>query len=170
LKVKQPALVKKALVTALNKTAAKSTTQFRRELSSKTGIKQKLLRPKVKTYRANRRSLRAKTWMGLANGIPVSGVLKGRNKELPANLRDLVDVPAGKSLSNAFLASMRGGAATLYVREGRARFPVKALKLNLEKIAPGLIEQVGDRVAGAEFRREFERDMVRRLNKVGTAR
>lgn len=168
LRITQPALVKKAVVTALNKTSAKTTTQFRREVSRETGIQQKLLRKSIKQYRANRNRLKASTWMGLRNRIPVSAVLKGRSRKLPDKIRPLIEVPAGKAIDQAFLASVRGRPATLFVREGRDRFPIKALKINLERIAVPTLERVGDRVSRAEFKEELRRDLQRRLNGFGT--
>jgi len=168
-------IVKPATVTALNKTNSKIGTAFKRSVASATGLKQKDFKRKIKAYRATRRSVSAKTWIGLRSKIPLSRVASGRRG---AYLKGtLLDVSA----ADAFTATVGSGrhegvfvrspkAATASGRDSRGRLrrgrlPIQEVKLDLSRVAPQLLKKAGDSVGEKEFQQQFAFELKRRLRR-----
>lgn len=155
--------VNRAIASGLNKTAALAKTETIKGVSSSTGIKQKLIRPKVKIDKATAKKLKGGLWSN-TKGIPL---IKLNAKEVPGG------VQAGAYLvPDGFIAAptrtprqhRRGrrnpsdglikGGPQVFARKGRGAYPLENQKVSIEKDV---------RSKGNQAARRAMRNHVRRL-------
>lgn len=174
LRVRVPDIARKAQITAVNKTAGKIQTQFRRELSAVTGIKQKEFKSQVKLFRATARNRRARVWFGMRRGIRLKRLVNSPTSKFDDLARGTLH---GRSGADAFQATVNTGsgnsgqATGFFVRKGRGRLPISQVRVRFDDndIAPGALNRAGDRVGPEEYRAQFSRDMNRRLRNTASA-
>ncbi len=169
-----PDIARKAQITAVNKTAAKIQTQFRRELSGETGIKQKEFKSQVKLFKATARNRRARVWFGRRRGIRLKRLVNSPSSKFDDLARGTLH---GRSGADAFQATVRTGSGNsgssigFFVRKGRGRLPISQVRVrfNDNEIAPDALNRAGSRVGPEEYRVQFARDMDRRLRNTASA-
>ena len=174
-----PKLTKASTVTALNKTNSKIGTGFRRKLASETGVSQKHFKKKIRNYRATYRRMSAKQFMGLRSSVPLARLVKGSRKGGLQKYEKLISESLnGRSAADAFLAKMPTGYEGIFVRSSRSdnkagrdkngrlkrgRLSIVEVRVRFDKVAPGVLERVGNQIGPAEFERQFIYDLRRRL-------
>lgn len=174
-----------ATTTALNKTNDKIFSRSVRQVSNATGVPQKYLRGQkagvtrggrtrsrisgtMRKYKATWNKPQAKTWMGLRKKIKVNKLVrspKGISK-YGAYIKGSLH---GKSAADAFTATMPSGHTGIFVRKGKARYPVQEVVLDLTQIAQPTISRVGNAIGPREFPKQFTYDLKRRLKRKGGA-
>jgi len=155
--------VNRAIASGLNKTSALAKTDTIKGVSSATGIKQKLIRPKVKVDKTTSKKLKGGLWAN-TKGVPL---IKLRAKEVPGG------VQAGAYLvPDAFIATptrnprQRGrgrrnpseglikAGAQVFARKGSGAYPLENQKVNI---------QPDVKTKGKQAARRAMRNHVRRL-------
>ena len=149
----QEKLVQIAAYRALNKTARWLKTQTIRQISSETGLTQKLIRKRMHMLQASRRNLRA--------------MLTSRNQHIPASelgrMRESgKGAKAGKFyFEGGFVAHMPStGKASIYRRQHQARLPLRELGF----YSGGFPRRAGEDVSKSDdvmqrFERFFEHEL-----------
>lgn len=99
---------------ALNKTAQRSSTRVRRETAKAVGVPQRVIKDRVKWFKAYREKLRSSVWVGTRGGITLDSVV-GTSVSLGGEYR------LGKVRVQAFKATMPSGKTGLFTRAPGAR-------------------------------------------------
>jgi len=150
--------VEKASKRALKKTANWIKTQVVKELSRATGIKQKIIRDRLKVK--SLKDLKASVWSGL-NRISLMRLDPKQNKK---------GVRAGKLFrQSAFLSPIRKGSSKLivYKRRGKERLPVDKQMVDIYEAGKQILESYIDTKAWERFLVIFRQEMKFQVLKRG---
>lgn len=177
LKLRQPQIVKRSTLTALNRANAKVFTEAKREVRKRTGVPLKHYKSKIRKYNARFNNLRARVWMGLGARIRLAAVNTG--KKINRKWEPLIDAASleDKTLANAFRATMPNGSDGIFIRRRNAgakggrdskgqlkrnRLPIRAVTLDITKESSEAVIHAGNVYGRAEFERVFKREFERR--------
>lgn len=169
-RVRVPKIRERVAISAANRASSKVGTQFRRELSAKTGVKQKEFKRQTKQYRANIRRQTARTWFGTRRGIRLAVISKSPTAQYDNLSRFTLH---GRSGADSFKGTVKTGnkgagsssSTGFFVRKGKSRLPISQVRVKFDTVAAPLMESVGRRVGPAAFNKEFDRDLKRRLKR-----
>lgn len=182
LKERQPKLIRKATVTAMNRTNGKVFTEAKREIRAKTGIPLKHYKTQMKKYPAKYKALRARVWMGFGKSLSLAKVNTG--KKINKKWTKLIDKKTleGKSIANAFKAKAKNGHTGIFVRKAKAanqpgrdkkgqlkknRLPLSQIMLDISEQATMAIHNAGNRHAQAAFEKNLRYEIQRRQKNIG---
>lgn len=166
--VRVPKIRERVALSAANKASRKVGTQFRRALAQETGIKQKDFKGQSKLFRATQRRPVARTWFGTRRGIRLINVAKKPTGQFDKLARGSLH---GRSGADAFKATVSTGnksasssqSTGFFVRKGKARLPISQVRIRFDGVAGPLLKKIGSAVGPVEFKKEFRRDLKRRL-------
>lgn len=169
-RVRVPKIRERVAISAANKASTKVGTQFRRQLSATTGVKQKEFKTQTKQFRANLRRQVARTWFGTRRGIRLAVLSKNPTAQFDPLARFTLH---GKSGADSFRGTVKTGnkgvASTtsegLFVRKGAARLPISQVRVKFDSVAEPLMAKVGRTIGPPAFKKEFNRDLARRLKR-----
>jgi hypothetical protein len=149
-----PEQVAQATMLALNRTAEWMKGHVSREVSAEKRLKLKLIRNRIKIARANKKNLQS-----LLN-CDFQGVLA-------RDLGTMKQTPVGASVvgyvfPHAFIASLKKGAKPgMYRRKGKARIPVKSVRIPIYEEATKIIGELLGEEAGSVFEKRFRHEIFR---------
>ena len=160
-----PKIVTRSKISAMNRATKRVHTEVGREVAKVTGIKPKrLVTQTLKHYRYNKRSEQARVFYGFRKDIPLSKVVKGKTLRGAGKYSQyLKGTLKGKTLGNAFRATMPSGHQGLFVRKGSKRLPIQEVAINLQEVATPILARVGNKIGPAEFERRFYHELNRHL-------
>lgn len=151
---------------ALNKTAQKCNTLTKRDLAVSKGVTQRVLKKVIKVFRASKKNLTSRVWIGLRRGIPFD--------ELKSNV-------AKKRLSKPFRARFKSGKVAEgarrilpSVRAGEGRDPLHKnlpidYKIRLNPEAKTILKEKSKLVGRTVFKPEYVRQLKLKLQKLRAA-
>lgn len=147
---------RKAVTTAINRTAARVQVQSRRELASSLNVPQKPLRARMKRTKATWTKPIARLY-ALSARLLLASIGKPRQTKAGAG--------AGRHrVAGAFVAKMPSGHLGVFKRRGGRRLPIREQGLELSPITERVVGRLMSAFAPPIFRKEFDREMRRRLN------
>lgn len=164
--------VPQATSRALTATANRARTQTVRELARVKSVPGKLVRARVKAYRAYPRKLQSAVWIGTKKHIPI--------EQIPgARLTKSGTLRAGRLAVKPFRATMPSGHSGLFVRRlpsvraggaGRRSFnlPIEHPVVRLQPEASTIIEREAGQAMRSYFPRELARLFAREIAKLTT--
>ncbi|MGM0562822.1 MAG: phage tail protein [Pseudomonadota bacterium] len=148
-----PRVVRPASVTALNRTVKPAHTQAVRTTGKIEELPAKVVRDRVRFYKATRRKASASI-VGLTLPLPVAKA--GTPRQLKKK-----GARAGKHLvPGGFVADMEGGHVGIYKRKGKARLPIQEQYIH---IGSTIRAELAGAAIGAprEFVKRFEHEAKR---------
>ncbi len=136
----------KDVARALNKTAQRSSTRVRRQVAKDVGVPQRVIKDRIKWFKAYTEKLRSSVWVGTRGGITLDQVV-GVSVSLSGQYR------LGKVRVQAFKATMPSGHTGLYTRSPGARhrkhkdghwteLPIEKPRLRIDETARPIILDV----------------------------
>jgi len=138
---------------SLNKTAAWVRTRLLREASSKTGLKQKLIRQRLRMYKATKDRLSASVWLGSSAIVVKAGALgRARQTKTGATVK-------GNVFDGAFAATMPSGHRGIYERLGRKRLPIEELEVSFQNEYANIINRSIDLGAMQYFEKLLQKEL-----------
>ena len=151
---------------ALNKTATKARTETRRELAAAKGVPQKVLTKVMRVFKASKKNLTARVWIGLRRGI---------------QFEDLKSGTAKKRLSKPFRARFKNGKVAENARrilpsvrasEGRKpehkNLPID-YKIRLNPEAKQILKAKANYIGKTVYKSEYTRQLKLKLQKIRAA-
>jgi len=159
----QKTLVPTATITALNKTGTRIKTNVVRNLSTRTGIQQKILRKRIRIYKARRNRAVLTVWFG-SYDITYASFTSKRSavKTTKTGIRI-----GRRQFPGAFRATMKSGHTDYYQRTGKARLPIKKAAVSIEHDANAVMSKTRVFFAPIEFKKQFHYELNRRLKNAG---
>ena len=159
---------------ALNKTAQRSATRTRRDLSRAIGIAQKEIKNRVSYFKAGGRRRWASVWVGTKSSIPLAKV-GGARMTLNGQLR------AGKVRVQTFRATMPSGYRGSFVRKPgskhkvrpdgqRTELPIEEPRIRLVEPARPIILSVTQQQMAEFFPVELKRLVKRTTERAASKR
>jgi len=159
----QKKLVPLATVTALNKTGTKTKTQIVKQVSTRTKIKSKLIRRRVKIYKANKHTKSIVVFFGTYNISYASFLTKSGNV-----IETKKGIRIGKfNFPGAFKTTMPNGHTDYYQRKGKNRLPIKKASVGIYQEAQTAMNYSQKVFAPKIFKKEFDYELKRRLSNAG---
>lgn len=162
-------ITRRAEIFGINKAIDKIFTVSKRRLREETGVKVSL--QNIYKRRAKNRKRFASVWIGFKK-MPKLGQLtsakiyRGRGKY--ANLLSMGRrrVPPSEPI---FRARMRSGHEGYFARRTKNRLKIDEITVDLSEVGTRIIHKTGNEYAEPVFRKEFERQQKRLLEKKGAA-
>lgn len=143
---------------ALNRTADKTRTGTRRQLSAVKSVPAKVLKRRIQSYKASARHLVARVWVGLKTAI-TPAELGGGTFFIKGKRAGTLKV-GRKTFTGVFPATMPSGHQGLFVRKGRKRLPIEEPRVRLSPEAQPIVLAE----ARARMRDDFPRELRRLLD------
>lgn len=171
-RVKGP-ISRKVMRQALNRAGTRSRTAAVRETAKDTGIKQKVIRERMKLRRASRRRLRA---VLTALTLGVRAIDAGKARQNAAGVR-----VAGRSFPGAFITTVPSGKQGVFRRKPSAasstgrdskgrpkknRLPIEHVRIPIRTEATRAALKAVNTVGAREWVKEAERLLARELRKL----
>lgn len=168
---------------SINRAAMKARTQATRQIAGETSVvPQRLVRRRIKLFRANTRTLMASIWV-LTRPVPaiqlagvrdtgmtakMSGFRSWGDRRVGRNLRNNVGkgvyASGGHHWPSAFVAMGSGHKIMVFEREGKARRPIAPIKISIHEATQEVLQKL-EGPAGQWARDGFERDLKWRIAK-----
>lgn len=147
--------VKKATVSALNKTAIWLKSKAAKEISEEKRIKLSLIRKRLRIFKAKISRLDV---LIRANLYDIRASTIGKMQKTRRGSK------VGKhEFIGGFAAVMPKGNSGIFKREGRAALPIKEVKLSLEPEASKVIRDLVNYEVEKVFEKFFERDITKNV-------
>lgn len=150
-------VARRATYQALNRAGSRSRTATARAVSKATGIKQSVIRGRLKLTRASRRRLRA-TLTALLLGVRAGDVGKARQNARGVKV-------ARRQFDGAFVADLGSKKGAVMRRKGAARLPIRHERIEISQDAQREALKAINTVGAKEFVRECERLLARALRR-----
>lgn len=147
-----------ATVSALNKTATQARTAVVREIAKEKGVQVKLIRGRVRLFRANRRNqvallkINAHGFRAVDLGVPRQTKTGTRVKK--------------HNFPGAFIATMPRGHTGVFKRKGRSRLPITEKRISLLPEAHEIANRNVNRLVKQKFPIIFVHEVNFRLRKL----
>lgn len=148
---------------ALNKTAAKARTETRRDLATTKGVPQRVLNPVMKVFKASKKKLVSRVWVGLKRGIQFEDIKKATaKKRLSKPFR--ARFKSGKVSEDArrILPSLRAGQG----RSGKAKNLPIDYKIRLNPEAKAILKEKANHIGRTVYKSEYTRQLKLKLQKL----
>ncbi len=158
----QRKIIPLAVPAAMNKTVTRINTQVRRAIATELGVPQKVIKSKIKVFRATKRNWDASNWVGLRSSIPVSKVFHSAKKQINY-AKGRMNIAANK----LFGATMPTGHQGVFYRKTKKRLPIQEVMIHLDEVAPPILIRLGQQIAGEKFRALLAHELNWRLRRVG---
>ena len=160
--------VPRANASALNKSAQRVKTRSVQSISKQTRVPQKDIRKRVAIGRATAKKQIAEV-KSYVKPVPASALLTKAqiaNKIGTGTNRQGVRAK-GYQWKGAFINRGRNDNVHVFQRKGKARLPIEAVKIDIDKPARRIVKTVSRRVINSDYKRLLEQDLKFRLNKYG---
>lgn len=150
-----------AMASAINRVGSSVRGKLAKDLAKEAGVKPGVVRARIKFFKAHRRKLLGRMWVGLQ---PIPAHRLGRAKQLPyrTNRKRAAGgrrakgpsgfsgvIVGGREFEGAFLATI-AGKDRVVKRKGRARLPIEVQKIPLSpalgRISRGFMSDATDKL------------------------
>ena len=152
--------IQAATVQALNRTAPTLRTAISRGVAQETGFPVGVIRRRIKLIRARLGNLAAVLDTLV---LPIPLILARRVRDT----RRRGVRSAAANVNEGFIATMPRGHRGVYVRRGKARLPIDEIKVSISDIVDEVGDEVLERRGPAEFQKNFDNQIRRRLRRLG---
>ena len=155
----QRRIAPRVTVRSLNRAIAKVNTQSVREISKTKGIKQKVIRSRMKIGKASPRR-HTSTLTAKVYGVRASDIGVPRQTAMGTRV-------GRHQFPRAFPATMPSGHLGVFKRRGRLRLPIVEQRVPLQPEATRIIKRHVRVTGGPAFKAEFQRLMAVELRRRG---
>lgn len=156
-----PKAARAAQISAVNKIVAQAQTAGVRELSRKVRLPQKIIKQRVKFFKATARNFAARL-LTLTAGVPIDRLTYRELKKGGVSA-------AGQRFPHAFRAFRASGnerqARLVFERVGRKRLPIERVKIELNPDADQIFGRTVRLLVTTKLPAVFERELAFRLSR-----
>lgn len=150
---------------AMNRTMTFVRKEAAQDVSSRTGIKQSLIRRRIKPIRTRRASARKLAAQGFIGETPVVvSKMQPRPKRAGRGV-NYKTLPGQTTNPRAFFAQMPSGKKSAFARKGNARLPIVEERGDIGPFLRRAVRGVLRAKAGEFFNRTFYENMDKRLKR-----
>lgn len=150
-------VVKPASVTAINKTLKVHQKKLIRNVSKITKIPTKIIKGRIKFYKATSKFRSGLLWMSL---VPVPLIKLGKGTERGTGVR-----VGRKVIKGGFVATMPSGHEGIYKRRGPSRLPIDEQKIKIAIPASRAISRL-ELILPRDFMKFYIPEVERRLKRL----